>query len=332
MYLKGDPLSTLITGGTGSFGNALTQKLLEQGEERVVIFSRDEVKQDVMRVAFKDDPRLRFFLGDVRDRDRLVEAMHGVTTVYHAAALKRVPQGEYNPTEVVKTNILGTMNVCAAAIASGVKCVVALSTDKATSPVNLYGASKLCAEKIVTSYNALAPGLTRFMAVRYGNVAGSRGSVIPLWRETMGRGDMPIITHPGMTRFWITLPEAVDLAQRAAMEGKGGEVFIPHLSAYYLWDLAEALWAEPGNIDSFRRYFNAGSPTGPIRPGEKMHELMLSEDELHLARDYGTHLCLHPSYAWVPQRTDGSPVLAPLSSETAPRLSVAELTERLKDV
>lgn len=308
-------MSTLITGGTGSFGHAMARTLLAQGEQRVVIYSRDEVKQDAMRVEF-NDPRLRFFIGDVRDKERLIRAMHGVETVYHAAALKRVPQCEYNPVEAIKTNILGSINVCDAAIDAQVKCVVALSTDKATSPVNLYGATKLCVEKVITAYNAYAPGQTRFMCVRYGNVAGSRGSVIPLWREHVG--PMPI-TEPKMTRFWITLEEAVALAQRAT-EGRGGETFIPHLSAYQLGDLAEAM-GRPTIL----------TPYG-LRPGEKMHELMVSEDEMHLARDYGTHLCLHPSYAWVPQREDGKPMLAPLSSATAPRLSVAELTERLKDV
>lgn len=316
-------MSTLITGGTGSFGQAMTRKLLADGETRVVIFSRDEVKQDAMRAAFNDDARLRFFLGDVRDQSRLTRAMHGIDTVYHAAALKRVPQCEYDPSEAVKTNILGTIHVCEAAMDARVKCVVALSTDKATNPVNLYGATKLCAEKIVTSYNAYAPGKTRFMAVRYGNVAGSRGSVIPLWRELLQgeRPDIPV-TVLEMTRFWITLSDAVGLAHRAAIEGRGGEVFIPHLSAYDLRSLLRAMMPEEQCWVT---------PRG-LRPGEKMHESMLGADELHLARDYGTHLCLHPSFAWVPQRTDGQPVTAPLTSDTAPRLSVAELTERLKDV
>lgn len=309
-------MSVLITGGTGSFGQAMTRKLLADGCERVVIYSRDEVKQDAMRVQFGDDPRLRFFLGDVRDKDRLKRALRGIGLVFHAAALKRVPQAEYNPTEAVKTNILGSINVCDAAIDAKVSCVVALSTDKATSPTNLYGATKLCVEKIVTAYNAYAPGVTRFMCVRYGNVAGSRGSVIPLWREHLG--PLPI-TEPRMTRFWITLPEAVALAW-GATTGRGGEVFVPHLPAYQLADLAEAM-GRPAIL----------TPLG-LRPGEKMHESMLSEDELHLARDYGTHLCLHPSYAWVPQREDGTPVLQPMTSNTAPRLSVADLQERLKDV
>lgn len=266
-----------------------------------------------MRAAF-NDPRLRFFLGDVRDKERLVRAMHGIETVYHAAALKRVPQCEYDPTEAVKTNILGSINVCDAAIDAKVQCVVALSTDKATSPTNLYGATKLCVEKIVTAYNAYAPGQTRFMCVRYGNVAGSRGSVIPLWRESRDTR----MTHNKMTRFWITLEGAVALAT-IATTGRGGEVFIPHLAAYELGDLALAMGK------------NAWTLVG-LRPGEKMHEAMLSEDELHLARDYGTHLCLHPTYPWVAQREDGKPVTAPLTSDRAPRLSVADLTERLKGV
>lgn len=312
-------MSVLITGGTGSFGHAMTAKLLADGCERVVIYSRDEVKQDAMRVQFKDDSRLRFFLGDVRDKERLLRAMHGVETVYHAAALKRVPQCEYNPVEAIKTNILGSINVCDAAIDAKVKCVVALSTDKSAAPVNLYGATKLCVEKVVTAYNAYAPGQTRFMCVRYGNVAGSRGSVIPLWREQVAKGERIQLTDPGMTRFWITLAEAVALAQRAT-EGRGGETFIPHLPAYLITQLARAV----------------GVGSMPVivglRPGEKMHESMLSEDELHLARDYGTHLCLHSSYVWVPQRTDGTPVLSPMTSNIAPRLSVDDLKERLKNV
>lgn len=313
-------MSVLITGGTGSFGHAMTTKLLADGVERIAIYSRDEVKQDAMRQAF-NDPRLRFFLGDVRDLDRLKVAMRGVTTVYHAAAMKRVPQCEYDPTEAVKTNILGSMNVCAAAMEEGVDCVVALSTDKATAPINLYGATKLCVEKIVTAYNAYAPGQTRFMCVRYGNVAGSRGSVIPEWRRMAERNEGIVITDDRMTRFWITLEEAVALAQRAT-EGRGGEVFIPHLSAYRVLDLARALLPPDA----------APLPPSGLRPGEKMHEAMLSEDELHLARDYGTHLCLHPSHAWTPQRTDGLTVLRPLTSDTAPRLSVPDLIERLTNV
>lgn len=321
-------MSALITGGTGSFGHAMTRKLLKDGNTRIAIYSRDEVKQDAMRVAFGDDPRLRFFLGDVRDLDRLKVAMRGVETVYHAAAMKRVPQCEYDPTEAVKTNILGSMNVCAAAMAEGVACVVALSTDKATAPTNLYGASKLCVEKIVTAYNAYAPGQTRFMCVRYGNVAGSRGSVIPIWRDGLRNRTPPVLTSPEMTRFWITLREAVALAQRATT-GNGGETFIPRLSAYRLGDLLLAVCEEFGGADW--RPKDLPLPSG-LRPGEKMHEAMLSEDELHLARDYGTHLCLHPTHAWVPQREDGLPVVKPLTSDTAPRLSVAELAERLKDV
>lgn len=320
-------MSVLITGGTGSFGQAMTRTLLDQGCERVVILSRDEVKQDAMRQEV-NDPRVRFFLGDVRDVERLKLAMRGIQAVYHAAALKRVPQCEYDPTEAVKTNVLGSMNVCQAAMESGVERVVALSTDKATSPTNLYGATKLCVEKIVTAYNAYTPD-TRYMCVRYGNVAGSRGSVIPLWRELLSFQCPPTMTDREMTRFWITLHDAVALAQRAASEGRGGEVFIPRLSAYGLMDLCRAVCEEFGGEGWLPQ--DLPPPSG-LRPGEKMHESMLSADELHLARDYGTHLCLHPSFAWKPQREDGRPVVAPLTSDTAPRLSVAELTERLKEI
>lgn len=320
-------MSVLITGGTGSFGHAMARTLLAQGEQRVVIYSRDEVKQDAMRVEF-NDPRLRFFIGDVRDKERLARAMKGIETVYHAAALKRVPQAEYNPTEVIKTNILGTMHVCDTAIDAGVSAVVVLSTDKATAPTNLYGATKLCVEKLAVASNAYAPGVTRVMCVRYGNVAGSRGSVIPLWREGLHDRTPPRRTDDAMTRFWITLAEAVALAQKAT-EGNGGETFIPHLPAYQLGDLCRAVCGEFGGDGWLPK--DLPPPSG-LRPGEKMHESMLSEDELHLARDYGTHLCLHPSYAWVAQREDGARVEAPLVSNTAPRLSVADLIERLKDV
>ena len=320
-------MSVLITGGTGSFGHAMARTLLTQGCQRVVIYSRDEVKQDAMRVTFGDDPRLRFFLGDVRDKERLARAMHGIHTVYHAAALKRVPQAEYNPTEAIKTNILGTMHVCDAAIDAAVAVVVALSTDKATAPTNLYGATKLCLEKLVVASNAYAPGQTRLMCVRYGNVAGSRGSVIPLWREGLENRIPPTVTHPGMTRFWITLPEAVALAQRATT-GQGGEVFIPLLSAYTVGELCAAVCSAFGGEGWLPNDLPA--PCG-LRPGEKMHELMLSEDELHLARDYGTHLCLHPTSPWVEQ-TDGQPVLAPVVSNSVPRLSLTDLQERLRYV
>lgn len=315
--------NVLITGGTGSFGQAMARRLLDNGVGRVVIYSRDEVKQDAMRSRF-NDPRLRFFLGDVRDKDRLKRALSGVDTVFHAAALKRVPQGEYDPGEFIKTNILGTLNACEASVDAGVRCVVSLSTDKATSPTNLYGATKLCAEKLTVAANAYAPGKTRLMGLRYGNVAGSRGSVIPLWQESVGNGVVPMMTAPEMTRFWITLAEAVDLALRAAKEGRGGEVFIPHLSAYRLPDLWAALVLE--------KWGTATATYTGVRPGEKLHEAMVSPDEVHLVRNYGTHLCLHPTHPWVQQRTDGTPITDAITSDTAPRLSVVDLLERLKDV
>lgn len=261
--------SILITGGTGSFGKAfLEQVLTAESPARVVIFSRDELKQYEMRQIWGDDPRVRFFLGDIRDLDRLKMALRGVDYVVHAAALKQVDTAEYNPMEYVKTNVLGSENVIQASIDAGVKKVVALSTDKASSPVNLYGATKLTADKLFISSNHYAvDGGTRFSVVRYGNVMGSRGSVIPFFRRLAAAGDPIPITDVRMTRFWITLPQAVDFVINSFRDMSGGELYVPRIPSMKVVDLAEAI--APG-----AKMVDIG-----IRPGEKLHEEMISLED-----------------------------------------------------
>ena len=261
--------SILITGGTGSFGKAFLQRILEtENPARVVIFSRDELKQYEMRQVWETDERVRFFLGDIRDRDRLRMAMRGVDYVVHAAALKQVDTAEYNPMEYVKTNVLGSENVIQASLDAGVKKVVALSTDKASSPVNLYGATKLTADKLFISSNHYAvAGGTRFSVVRYGNVMGSRGSVIPFFRNLVAKGEPLPITDQRMTRFWITLPQAVDFVIDSFSDMSGGELYVPRIPSMKVVDLAEAI--------------APGAPTVDIgiRPGEKLHEEMISAED-----------------------------------------------------
>ena len=261
--------SILITGGTGSFGKAFLKQVLEtRNPERVVIFSRDELKQYDMRQIWGDDPRVRFFIGDIRDRDRLRMAMQGVDYVVHAAALKQVDTAEYNPMEYVKTNILGSENVIQSSLEAGVKKVVALSTDKASSPVNLYGATKLTADKLFISSNHYAmAGGTRFSVVRYGNVMGSRGSVIPYFRSIAAEGKPLPITDLRMTRFWITLPQAVEFVMSSFNDMNGGELYVPRIPSMKVTDLAEAV--APGT-----ELVEVG-----IRPGEKLHEEMISSED-----------------------------------------------------
>ena len=261
--------SILVTGGTGSFGKAFVRTVLEQHDpERIVVFSRDELKQYDMRMAYGDDARVRYFLGDIRDRDRLNMALRGVDYVVHAAAFKQVDTAEYNPMEFVKTNILGSENVIQASIDCGVKKVVALSTDKASSPANLYGATKLTADKLFVSSNHYAgDGTTRFSVVRYGNVMGSRGSVIPFFRKLATAGEPLPITDPRMTRFWITLPQAVDFVISSLDDMSGGELYVPRIPSMHVMDLADAI--APG----------AKTVEVGIRPGEKMHEEMISAED-----------------------------------------------------
>ena len=261
--------SILVTGGTGSFGKAFIRHVLDNfNPKRIVIFSRDELKQYEARILFDHDPRLRFFIGDIRDQHRLKRAMHNVDYVVHAAALKQVDTAEYNPFEYVQTNIIGSQNVIEAAIDAGVKKVVALSTDKASSPLNLYGATKLAADKLFQSANHYAAGyVTRFSVVRYGNVMGSRGSVIPFFKELAARGESLPITDERMTRFWITLPQAVQFVVDSFDQMVGGELYVPRIPSMKIMDLVEAV--APGSA----------THQVEIRPGEKLHEEMISEDD-----------------------------------------------------
>ena len=323
--------SILITGGSGSFGQAFVKRLLSDSDyDRIIVYSRDEMKQFQMRQQISDpEIRLRFFLGDVRDKERLTAAMRGVTDVVHAAALKQVPAGEYNPTEFVKTNVMGAMNVAEAAIAQGVKRVLALSTDKACAPLNLYGATKLTAERMFIAANAMAGGETRFACCRYGNVTGTRGSVVPLWQEVAEAGGPIPITDPAMTRFWMTLGQAVDFVVRCIATMNGCEVFIPELESYRVVDLAEAV--APG----------APLMTVGIRPGEKMHESLISRHEARSAwvlREGGHVLLPEPTEDLAVQVPKGAARMTPTlpnwhySSEEGEKLGSGELRRRLKEL
>jgi len=278
-------MSVLVTGGTGSFGNKFVEIMLEKYHpKRLVIFSRDELKQSEMTARFNDHPSLRFFIGDVRDRDRLERAMHGVTLVVHAAALKQIPACEYNPFEAIQTNINGTKNVIDAAIDQGVQRVIFISTDKACQPINLYGATKLCAEKVVVQANAYGhPRGTACAVVRYGNVIGSRGSVIPLFRAQRATGKVTV-TDRGMTRFWIRLEQGVEFAIRCAGIAQGGEIFVPKIPSMRMMDLVETI--APGCQVEFIG----------IRPGEKLHEILISEDESRQAVESDDMFVLEPLY------------------------------------
>lgn len=275
----------LVTGATGSFGTAFITRLLrDHGPAAVRVFSRDELKQYDLRRKLDDDPRLRFFLGDVRSLERLTQATRGVDVIIHAAALKQVEACEYNPYEAVQTNVIGAENVISAAIANNVPKTIALSTDKAVNPVNLYGATKLCAEKIITQGNAYSgDSPARFASVRYGNVVGSRGSVIPLFKRQLVNGTLTI-TDESMTRFWITLDQAVDLVINALGWMEGGEVYVPRIPSMRVRDIADALAPDvPRKIIG-------------VRPGEKIHEVLLTEDESRHARQFPSHYVIHPSF------------------------------------
>jgi UDP-N-acetylglucosamine 4,6-dehydratase len=282
----------LITGGTGSFGKACLDVLLTEHDPHAIrIFSRDELKQSELQTRYSSEARLRYLLGDIRDRDRLVRATRGCDVIIHAAALKQVPACEYNPFEAVQTNIIGAENIVAAAIENDVPHTIQLSTDKAVNPVNLYGATKLAAEKIVTQGNAYATdSKARFANVRYGNVVGSRGSVIPIFIRQAEHGELTI-TDERMTRFWITLPQAVEfvLSRLGLMEG--GEVFVPKIPSMRVLDVAEAIAPDA------RRTI-----TG-IRPGEKLHEAMLTEDESRHARELDDSYVILPEFH--PWRAEG---------------------------
>jgi UDP-N-acetylglucosamine 4,6-dehydratase len=275
----------LLTGGTGSFGKKFTEIMLREYKPRkLVIFSRDELKQHDLQQVYpeRNFPSIRYFIGDVRDRERLQRAFHEVTLVVHAAALKQVPACEYNPFEAILTNVMGAKNIIDAAIDQGVQRVLALSTDKAVNPVNLYGATKLCAEKLFVDGNFYA-GLrpTRFSCVRYGNVVGSRGSVIPLFQKQRAQGKLTV-TDPRMTRFWITLDQGVRFVIRAIEQMQGGEIFVPKIPSMNIMDLAKAI-APECTVE------NVG-----IRAGEKLHEVLLSEDEAREAVEFDDMFAVLP--------------------------------------
>jgi UDP-N-acetylglucosamine 4,6-dehydratase len=279
--------SILITGGSGTFGKAFVKTIIERfpGVKRLAIFSRDELKQYEMGQQFPDSkyPALRYFIGDVRDADRLRRAVEGIDIVIHAAALKQVPAAEYNPFECIKTNVLGAQNVIEACLDAGVKRVVALSTDKAAAPINLYGATKLCSDKLFTAANNIKGNRDlRFSVVRYGNVMGSRGSVVPFFLECLKTGVLPI-TDPAMTRFNISLKAGVDMVLWALVNAQGGEIFVPKIPSYRITDVAHAVGPD------------CEHPVVGVRPGEKIHEEMITSSDSFNTVDLGKYFAILPS-------------------------------------
>ena len=277
-FLKGK--SVLITGGTGSFGKAFVTRVLEDDEvTKLVVFSRDELKQFEMAEKI-NSPKLRYFLGDVRDYQRLLRATDGIDVIVHAAAMKQIPASEYNPMEAIKTNVIGAENIVNASIENGIQRVVALSTDKAANPANLYGATKLCSDKLMIAGNVLAGAKpTRFSAVRYGNVLGSRGSVIPFFLDKAKTGSIPI-TDERMTRFWLTIQEGVQFVLDSFERMHGGEIFVPKIPSFKVTDVA--------------RVVCPGIPTHVvgIRPGEKLHEVMITEDDSHSTYEFEKYFAI----------------------------------------
>lgn len=316
----------LITGGTGSFGKKFVEVILNRYPvKKLIIFSRDELKQHEMRQRFPDggSSPIRYFIGDVRNLERLRRAFSGVDVVVHAAALKQVPACEYNPFEAIQTNVLGTKNVVDAAIDAGVKKALFISTDKAVNPVNLYGASKLCAEKLFVQGNAYSGmGGTIFSCVRYGNVVGSRGSVIPLFLQQRKSGKITL-TDSRMTRFWITLEQGVHFVIQCVETMQGGEVFVPKIPSMKIVDLAEAI--APG----------CEVETIGIRPGEKIHEVLISEDEARHTLELEKFYIIQPQHPWwdVKSIPEGKPLPEGFkyTSDTAPRLLKEELLQLLKE-
>lgn len=327
-----DDKSILITGGTGSFGRQYARTILGRYRpKKLIIFSRDELKQYEMAQEFPLSNYLcmRYFIGDVRDQSRLVQAMHGVDFVIHAAALKQVPAAEYNPMECIKTNIHGAENVIHAALATEVEKVIALSTDKAANPINLYGATKLASDKLFVAANNIAGGhRTRFSVVRYGNVVGSRGSVVPFFNKLIGEGaDHLPITDERMTRFWITLQQGVDFVLKGFERMRGGEIFVPRIPSVRIVDLARAM-----------------APKLPhkmvgIRPGEKVHEVMCPADDSHLTLEFKDHFVIRPTITFSEGGNNYSPNRLGEAGTPAPQgfeynsgsnerfLSVAEIVE-----
>lgn len=322
--------SILVTGGTGSFGKQFIRSVLKHYHpRRLIVFSRDELKQFEMQQEF-NAPCMRYFLGDVRDCDRLQQAMRGVDYVVHAAALKQVPAAEYNPMECVKTNIRGAENVIKATLENGVQKVIALSTDKAANPINLYGATKLVSDKLFTAANNMAGGHnTKFSVVRYGNVMGSRGSVVPFFKKLVAQKVKEIpVTDDRMTRFWITLPQGVDFVLKSFSRMHGGEIFVPKIPSSKIIDLAKAIAPDiPVKIIG-------------IRPGEKLHEVMCPSDDSHLTLEFDDHYVIQPSitffapvdYSINGLREKGRPVEAGFeyNSGTNPRfLTIDQLREMI---
>lgn len=327
-----DGKTILITGGTGSFGRCFTKYALSHySPKKIIIYSRDEYKQFVMsnESPFKENAKImRFFIGDVRDEARLERAMEGVDYVIHAAALKQVPACEYNPAEAIKTNVHGAMNVIDASLNTGVKKVVALSTDKAVNPVNLYGGTKLVSDKLFIAANAYAGNKDiSFSIVRYGNVAGSRGSVIPFFRKLIAQGETTLpITDYRMTRFWISLEQGVQLVIKALEEAHGGETFISKIPSFYVKDLAEALLPGCRTVE-----------TG-IRPGEKLHEIMITPEDSYNTYEYEKNYIVYPQIVYNTRQVpdlSGKKVEEGFSYSSGTNsqwLSVEEIRERLKDV
>lgn len=283
-YLDGK--SVLVTGATGSFGKRFVRTVLDRNDpKRLVVFSRDELKQFEMQQTYRD-ARLRWVLGDVRDRERLYHALDGIDVVVHAAAMKQVPASEHNPMEAIRTNVMGAGNVISASIDQGVERVIALSTDKAANPANLYGATKLCSDKLFVAANALAePQRTRFSVVRYGNVIGSRGSVIPFFMQRRASGVLPI-TDPRMTRFWITLGQGVQFVVDCLDRMRGGEVFVPKIPSMNIMDVAKVVAPE------------CRTEVIGIRPGEKLHEIMITPDDAWNTAEFDDRYVIQPATDW----------------------------------
>lgn len=320
----------LITGGTGSFGKKFLEMIFKNyNPKKIIIYSRDEYKQSVMKADYEgkiDMSKVRFFIGDVRDRERLYRACKGVDYIIHAAAMKQVPTCEYNPFEAIKTNIHGAQNVIDAALDSGVKKVIALSTDKAVNPINLYGGTKLVSDKLFVSANAYSGGGTKFAIVRYGNVAGSRGSVIPIFKKIINNGGKELpVTDLRMTRFWITLEEGVNLVFKALQEAQGGETYISKIPSFHIGDLAKAML--PG----------AGIKEIGIREGEKLHEVMVTKDDSRSTYEYEKHYIIYPHYDWsnINVKEGGKLVEEGFEYNSLTNkewLTVAELEQRLKEI
>ncbi|MCF0226928.1 MAG: UDP-N-acetylglucosamine 4,6-dehydratase (inverting) [Methanobrevibacter sp.] len=324
-----DDKTILITGGTGSFGKKFTRRILGQyNPKKIIIYSRDEYKQYLMQREFAEfEENMRYFIGDVRDKQRLARASDGVDIIVHAAALKQVPAAEYNPLEAIKTNIDGARNIVDVAIDKGVEKVVALSTDKAVNPVNLYGATKMVSDKLFIAANAYVGAKnTSFSVVRYGNVSGSRGSVIPFFKGLIDKGETKIpITDERMTRFWITLDEAVDTVIKAIDEAKGGELYIHKCPSFKVTDLAEAML--PGcEIEDIG-----------IRPGEKLHEAMITSDDSRNAYEYDDYYIIYPELKFKDiEIKEGGKLVEDgfyyASNENKEWLTVEEIREALKDI